>query len=79
MNNELLDAFPILKFIYKDGKWCEILVDNSAKSTDDNISFKYTISKPNNDNVVKYLQPEHTFQGLNIKEGETYELSPERI
>jgi SAM-dependent MidA family methyltransferase len=79
LNNELLDAFPILKFIYKDGKWCEILVDNdSDMSTEDNINFKYTTSKPNNENVVNYLQPENTFQGLKISEGETYELSPER-
>jgi SAM-dependent MidA family methyltransferase len=79
MNNELLDAFPILKFIYKDGKWCEILIDNNDKSTQDDIQFNYRLSKPNNENVVNYLQPEITFQGLKINEGETYELSPERI
>lgn len=81
LNNELLDAFPILKFIYKDGKWCEILIDNdnNNKSTEDNINFKYSISKPNNENVVNFLQPESTFHNLTIREGETYEMSPERI
>jgi SAM-dependent MidA family methyltransferase len=73
LNNELLDAFPILKFVYKNGSWCEILVDNNGSD-----KFKYTTSKPNNENVINYLQPESTFQGLKVTEGDTYELSPER-
>lgn len=77
MNNELLDAFAIMKFIYKDGKWCEILVDND-NANDNDCNLKYTTSKPNNENVVNYLQPDQTFAGLKIREGETYELSPER-
>lgn len=28
MNNELFDAFPIMKFVYTKGEWCEVLVDN---------------------------------------------------
>jgi hypothetical protein len=77
-----MDAFPIHKFIYTGKQWCELLVENdeanSTKDSDYRINFKYAISKPNNENVKNYLQPETTFEGLTIKEGETYELSPER-
>jgi hypothetical protein len=72
-----MDAFPIHKFIFTGNQWCELLVDND-EATNSKINFKYTISKPNNDNVTNYLQPNTTFEGIKVQEGQTYELSPER-
>jgi NADH dehydrogenase [ubiquinone] 1 alpha subcomplex assembly factor 7 len=45
------------------------------------INFKFTLSAPNNENVVKYLDPQNTFveQGIKVKEGEAYEFSPEQV
>jgi SAM-dependent MidA family methyltransferase len=80
INNELFDAIPIIKFAFHQGQWCEILIDNDLENSKSQaINFKYTFSPPNNENVKKYLKPEVTFAGVKIKEGETYEFSPERI
>jgi SAM-dependent MidA family methyltransferase len=75
-----MDAFPINKFIFTGGQWCEVLVDfdEPNSNADYKINFKYAISNPNNENVTNYLQPATTFKDIKVKEGETYELSPER-
>lgn len=74
LNNELFDAFPIQKYIFKNGKWHEVLIDSDSSS-----GFKYTISQPENINVKTYLEPEKTFKNIVVSEGDTYEYSPERI
>jgi NADH dehydrogenase [ubiquinone] 1 alpha subcomplex assembly factor 7 len=45
------------------------------------INFKYTLSAPNNESVVRYLDPQNTFneQGIKVKEGEAYEFSTEQV
>lgn len=76
MNNELYDAFPIMKFVYKNSGWCELLVDLKDEF-DDDAKFKYDYSEPNTKNVQTFLQPEKTFEGLKFHEGDEYEFSPD--
>ncbi len=80
VNNEFFDALPILKFIYKNGGWREILIDIQKENEEqqNKLNFNFTESEINSPNVLRYLQPESTFAGFKIKEGDTYELSPER-
>jgi NADH dehydrogenase [ubiquinone] 1 alpha subcomplex assembly factor 7 len=102
INNELFDALPIKKFVYKESYWREVLIDvedsnkenkkilteyseiNEQKTftePKDKIKFKFSTSNPNNENVIKYLDPQNTFteQGIKVKEGDSYEFSPEQI
>ena len=56
--------------------------NNSNNSESSNkYKFKYSYSQPNSENVIKYLDPQNTFteQGIQIKEGDTYEFSVEQV
>jgi len=76
VNNELFDAFPIMKFIYTEKGWCELLVD-LKEDFDTDADFKFSKSEVDNINVKNYLQPEKTFEGIKFKEGDQYEFSPD--
>lgn len=76
VNNELFDAFPIMKFIYTEKGWCEQLVDLKEEYLTD-ADFKFALSEPNNANVKNLLQPEKTFGDIKFKEGDQYEFSPD--
>ena len=97
INNELFDALPTKKFVFSENYWREVLVDIERGETNknkiiltqesiprpdpDEIKFKYTLSPPNSESVVRYLDPQNTFveQGFKTKEGDSYEFSPEQI
>lgn len=90
INNELFDALPTKRFIFNENSWKEVLVDiikpEDVKDSDDSnnkskYNFKFGYSAPNSENVVKYLDPVNTFteQGIDVKEGDGYEFSPEQI
>jgi len=58
-----------------------VTVDEDNTNLKENkINFHFVNSQPNNESVVKYLQPEKTFgdMGIKPKEGDTYEFSLER-
>jgi len=76
VNNELYDAFPIMKFVYKDNGWCELLVDLKDEFEDD-ARFKYVFSEQNTKNVQTFLKPEKTFEGMKFHDGDEYEFSPD--
>ena len=78
VNNELFDAFPIMKFVYTEKGWCELLVDVEKEHITD-ADFKFSMSEPNTENVKNLLQPENTFEGMKFKEGDQYEFSPDCI
>jgi hypothetical protein len=65
-----------MKFVYKNGGWCELLVDLKDEY-DDDAKFKYDYSEPNTKNVQTFLQPEKTFEDLKFQEGDEYEFSPD--
>jgi SAM-dependent MidA family methyltransferase len=74
---------PTKKFLFKNNQWHEVMVsvdEDNTKIAENKINFKFVPSQPNNESVVKYLQPEKTFgeMGIKMKEGDTYEFSLER-
>ncbi len=76
VNNELFDAFPIMKFIYTEKGWCELLVDLKEDFLTD-ADFKFSKSEVDTSNVKNLLKPEKTFEGIKFKEGDQYEFSPD--
>jgi len=65
-----------MKFVYRNGGWCELLVDLKEEFNNDS-KFKYDYSEPNTINVQTFLKPEKTFEGLKFHEGDEYEFSPD--
>jgi NADH dehydrogenase [ubiquinone] 1 alpha subcomplex assembly factor 7 len=57
------------------------LINSHQNNIQEIPKFKFVYSQPNNDNVLKYLDPVNTFkeQGIEVKEGDMYEFSPEQI
>lgn len=69
----------------KEENESNLIVFTNKESNDDKkgnqIKFKYSLSPPNTDNVLKYLNPESTFveQGIMAQEGDSYEFSVDQI
>ena len=74
--HELYDALPIHQFKYLGDKdWCEKVI-----KVNDRQALEFTDSEPNNDNVVKVLQPKKFFSEealQDLKVGDTFEICPE--
>jgi len=51
--------------------------DLSSKLLNKDVKLEFTHSEVNTDNVKKLLKPDVSFVGVDLKEGDTYEISPQ--
>ena len=70
LTNELFDALPIHKIIYKNGSWKEVII-----KLDENKRLMFSNTTEPTDIINKFIIPEVTFNGLKLEENDEYEYS----